>query len=188
MKKEEWQALRLALGPGLVLGDAFVAICKQLERHPYYDDVFHPITQLELKKGKFKCLDLDANGRMVSMNETFLGDKTRTKAHCEERRFKEACRSTVQYQVDKYRNTTPCPCGSIEKLEVDHIIHFETLIAGHFIERPDTNAYGKDGVKTIFVGQVAENWRNYHQTNATLRMLCKTCNCKRAKAPKPRFL
>ena len=49
MLKEEWQALRLALGPGLVLGDAFVAICKQLERHPFYIDVFHPITQLEFR-------------------------------------------------------------------------------------------------------------------------------------------
>jgi hypothetical protein len=184
MKKGEWQALRLELGPGLVLGDGFLAICKQLERHPYYLDVFYPITQLELKKNKFNQLDLEANGRLVSMNETFLGDKTRTKAHMDETRFKEACRSTIQYQVDQFRNTTPCTCGSIEKLEVDHIIHFETLIAGHFLERPAPNAYAKDGVKNIFVGEVAETWRNYHQANATLRMLCKTCNCKRKKAPK----
>jgi hypothetical protein len=180
MKKEEYQQMRVELGLCANIEAAnpvyYAAMVEQLKLHPELDGV---TTHLAFVHNKYPCPELHRNGRAVSMNECFIKGNTLEKK--KEREFKVACRTTIEDQINAARTATPCEmCGSGELLEVDHIIHFQTLYEQHFgLTRPP---YFKDAARRpVFKGEVARAWQEYHAANATFRMLCKHCNCARAK-------
>jgi hypothetical protein len=180
MKKDEYQRMRAELGLCADIEAAnpvyYAAMVEQLKLHPDLDGV---TTHLAFVRNKYPCPELHRNGSAVSMNECFILNNTLEKK--KEREFKTACRTTIEDQINAFRCVTPCAfCGSLDRLEVDHIVHFQTLYEKHFGNtRP---AYVKDAARRpVFEGEVAREWREFHAANATFRMLCKSCNCSRAK-------
>ena len=203
MKKDEYQQMRAELGLCANIEaanpDYFAAMVEQLTQHPEYTEV---TTHLAfVRNAKYPAYpELHRNGAAVSMNECFIKGNTLEKK--KEREFKTACRTTIEDQINAFRSVKPCAggpevldpsgraaltpagcafCGSGDQLEVDHIVHFQTLYEQHFgLTRPP---YTKDAARRpVFDGEVARGWREYHAANATFRMLCKSCNTRRAKA------
>jgi hypothetical protein len=160
----------------------FATLCAFLERHPEAIEGYVIGDLAFVRNPMFGGIDLHLDGVCVSMQECFIKNNSVGKKH--EHEFKVACRTTIEDQVNSFRSDDPCAfCGSSVNLEVDHVVHFQTLYENHFgTTRPP---YTKDAAhRSIFEGDVARGWREYHAANATYRMLCKRCNGKRAKANK----
>ena len=160
----------------------FETLCGFLERHPEAVAGYVIGDLAFVRNPQFGGIDLHLDGVCVSMRECFTKGNTPEKKR--EREFKAACRTTIEDQVNLFRSDAPCAfCWSTDKLEVDHVVHFQTLYENYFgLTRPP---YTKDTARRpIFEGEIARGWREYHAANATYRMLCKRCNSSRAKASK----
>lgn len=105
--------------------------------------------------------------------------------------FKKALRTTIEPQIISFKNSCKelkCElCSSYKLPQVDHIIHFEKLI-------DDFKKINKENIPIIFYKNklldlefkkedelIKNNWYKYHLENATLRILCRTCNLTREK-------
>ena len=116
---------------------------------------------------------------VISANECFYTNQSRA-AH-DLRKVKRAARTTIRHQVDAFRNQTPCACGSSSKLQVDHVRHFDDLITTFLNGRIPTEFEYTDGREPVFQEPLATEWNDFHRKNATLRMLCASCNVSRPK-------
>lgn len=107
-----------------------------------------------------------------------------------------AMRSSIDEQIYLFRkeNEQRCVfCDSVNELQVDHEIHFDT-IATNFIDSvgieniPKTFGNTDDGTNRKCFLEIDDNfkneWTDYHRKHATLRMLCKKCNLTRPNAPR----
>lgn len=105
--------------------------------------------------------------------------------------FKKALRITIEPQIINFKNSIEdkkCElCSSKENIHVDHIIHFEKLIE-------DFLKINRENIPILFYKNklldlefkeedliIKNNWYNFHLENATLRLLCQTCNLSRPK-------
>jgi len=97
---------------------------------------------------------------------------------------------TIQYKNERIKNDGYISCDICDdytdKLEVDHIYKFRKLV-DDFIKNRDI----ENEIKNIIVDdlknggkmfkentQIKKDFEEYHQKNATLRLLCKKCNLK----------
>ena len=111
------------------------------------------------------------------------------KSESEEKYHKSNCisafRDAIRPQIVKFReeNNVCCNCGVFENLEVDHKydeMPFKTLIQNYL---DDTKTDYKDYELTSHYasGDTLSNkddiaWKSYHQENAILRSLCRSCH------------
>ena len=115
----------------------------------------------------------------ISANECFY--KKPNKAAHDLRKMKRAARTTIRGQVDAFRNTTPCECGSTLKLQVDHVRHFDDLITTFLHGRLPLEFDDTEGREPVFQEPLATEWNDFHRENGTLRMMCAACNVARPK-------
>ncbi|EKQ70349.1 Protein of unknown function (DUF3223) [Leptolyngbyaceae cyanobacterium JSC-12] len=100
----------------------------------------------------------------------------------------EAYRNSVDDQILKFKSDNPLVCelcGSLDRPEVDHIEPLITLVEK--FEETVTSVpmeFDDDPVYHFRIFKKEDNkfkatWRRFHKKNATLRILCKRCNCSR---------
>lgn len=98
-----------------------------------------------------------------------------------------AFRQAIEDQIKEFRiahRADPCEfCGTRQELTVDHITKFRQLKDDFLALHPThPTEFGKNELaQEIFRPEDAEYcqlWKEYHKTNATLRILCKPCNQK----------
>lgn len=101
-----------------------------------------------------------------------------------------AYRQAIQYQIDEYlslsKNKKCCICESRENIQVDHNEKTFISILNSFeheyriISYPTVEDYkcihGFRFKKDEYSNEFIENWQQYHKNNATLQILCRTCN------------
>lgn len=106
-----------------------------------------------------------------------------------------AMRSSVDEQILRFRknNKAKCAlCPNTDKLHVDHIIHFDEIVLNFInimeskkIKIPDTFGDTNDDTHRRCFLEIYNNFKNewieYHNKHATLRILCQTCNLTRTK-------
>lgn len=160
------------------------------KRHPDYPEKINGIIDLKLIINPlYKCQSL----LMVKLDNT-LEDISYLKCvtQAAKDKLKIAMRNSIVPQIYKFResaNLICTNCGSLDNLQVDHIVHFEKLYLDFIDERNnlpksfDTNI----GYTSIFKKEdilFETEWSNYHNINAKLQILCKRCNCSREKFKK----
>jgi hypothetical protein len=110
--------------------------------------------------------------------------------------LKAAMRESIQSQITEFKTNTIliCEiCGSSENPQADHIKHFDELynefLSLNTLEVPtrfnDTLANLKVFKEEDFL--FCKSWQDYHKQNATLRILCRTCNLSRPKYISPKI-
>jgi len=121
----------------------------------------------------------DSSEWVISANECFYKNPSK-EAHAL-RKMKRAARTTIRDQIEAYRTTTPCECGSSVKLQVDHVRHFDDLITTFLHGRLPLDFDYTEGREPVFQEPLATEWNDFHHSNATLRMMCASCNVARPK-------
>lgn len=103
--------------------------------------------------------------------------------------FKRAMRDEVSHQIAEFRMANYSPSHNSEKMHVDHVIHFDTLVQ-QFCTKMELVAEnvsiekGRLGSKRLVDRKLADNWQKYHLENAMLRMITATENLTRKKPPR----
>lgn len=177
-------------------------LCALIERHPQYPLKKGPgITKFLIKrsfKGHVELHLLRADGTQVDISwKTCASGKGNTSLQ----NLKEAMRVSIEPQIDDFRNLNfeigmYCQiCGlnilSIHDSQIDHEIHFETLVNNFLlvntIKVPDdfddeiiTNRAKFKIEDSIF----SDDWIKFHSSEAKLRVVHSSCNLGRKKAPK----
>lgn len=120
------------------------------------------------------------------------------KATSELSNLKAAMRVQVQNQIDDFKYSNFLPEGICEicnatlntpkSVHVDHVVHFDSLVGDFLKDNPDYPKQFDDEPLTnkakfkIEDLSYAENWSNFHQENASLRLVHGSCNLRRKKA------
>ncbi len=163
------------------------------KRHPAYPEKIFGMIDVKIrnnpKYGQKELYILYENGNCqdISYNLCITGKPKNN--------LKVAMRVAIEPQIIRFRNISEyiCQtetCKSTDDLEVDHEIHFEKLY-------DDFMAQYNGNIPSVFDENVGHlkcfkkedrefetKWYNYHEKNAKLRMLCKTCNRCREKYKK----
>jgi hypothetical protein len=183
MDKKEFQALRTVIGVcrsiRTAYPDKYARLREMFERHPTAGiDIIDLRAARNPVWGGIDYVAVYPTGEwVISANECFY--KNSSKPAHDNRKIKRAARAAVRDQIEAFRNSKPCLCGSRVKMEVDHVRHFDDLITTFLDGRVPTEFDYTDGCEPIFREPIATEWRDFHQANAELRMLCKKCNAMR---------
>ena len=189
MNKSEFQALRAELG---ICENISIrhpeAYAKLIELFSHNPKAGEGILELHaLRNPKYGGIDYHAvyatGEYTISVKECFI--KNNTVEAQALRKVNPAARTTIRAQIEAARTRTPCPCGSTLKLEVDHVRHFDDLLTTFLNGRVPLEFEYTAGCEAMFLEPLASEWREFHQTHAELRMLCKQCNLKRPRWKKP---
>jgi len=170
-------------------------IIELLKRHPDFISKTKHMTNIKIVRDtlnrnalKIMIINTDASEMDISWRIAITGKSKGFKYE-----LMSAMRSSIEEQISEFRkyNEQKCVlCSRTDKLHVDHIIHFDE-IAFNFMK-----TIGKQHIPTK-VGDTNDNthrrcflqidetfkkeWIDYHYKNASLRMLCQTCNLTRSK-------
>jgi hypothetical protein len=186
MKKSEFQALRIEIGCCERIStqhpEAYARLIEMFKKHPTAGD---DILELHARRNPiWRGIDYYAEYAddvvyTISANECFF--KTNSPEAHAIRKMKKAARSTIRDQIEAVRTTTPCTCGSSLNLQVDHVRHFDDLLMTFLNGRVPLVFEYTAGCEAVFMEPLRSEWRDFHQRNAELRMLCQKCNSSRPK-------
>lgn len=169
--------------------DAYNKLCELFKNHPEYPYKIRDMVDLCIKKNKlnFKAFELNIIREDGSIED--ISYRSCIVKRPLDYNLKQAMRYSISPQILEFKNKSNliCSfCNSTENLEIDHIKLFKELY-DDFIKQNtniptifDDNTYNGAMFKKEDV-EFEEKWRNYHKDNATLRVLCKKCNCSRNK-------
>jgi hypothetical protein len=123
---------------------------------------------------------LETTEKIVSLNKCFYKNKEKAQEQDTRKRWIDACRVVIYPQIEEYRKRAEkvCVlCQSTEKLQVDHIKHFDEIWTTYYTTNP------KPEIISLPTGEntVNDGFYEYHKKEATYRILCQTCNCTREK-------
>jgi 5-methylcytosine-specific restriction endonuclease McrA len=156
------------------------ALC---ERHPWFDEKrdvgIHPFTvtdgnKLGICRTDDSLVDISWSKWCVSPNRA---DNT----------LENCMRKSIKPQIEQFRTTSQPTCVLCPNVaeHVDHIYEFRKLVADFVKTRSDTPTTFKS---VLFSGDVFHEdspfeaaWIVHHRTHASLRMLCRPCNLRRAR-------
>ena len=177
--------------------DSFKVLNKILERNPNFNSRKENISTIKLvedtSNNSLKMFLVYENGHENAISwKCAITGKVKTDKY----KLMSALRSSVEDQILKFRRESiqECNfCNSKNNLHVDHIKHFEEIVF-EFLEIMKT----KNKKIPTFFGETDRNrkcflendseiqtlWNEYHKREATLRMLCQSCNLKRPKTSK----
>lgn len=104
-----------------------------------------------------------------------------------EKRINWAMRYSIKEQIIEFKNSNknkPCEfCGTYSDITADHIIKFKKLKDDFLSENPkhptefSKNKFSSDIFREEDI-EFEKLWQEYHRKNATLRILCSSCNYK----------
>jgi hypothetical protein len=168
-----------------------------LKRHPEYITKTEKMIDfkisydlLNIKALKILILNNDGSETDISWRVAIKGIPKTSKQD-----LFSALRTTIMPQIYNFRkkNENICEyCKKTEELHVDHVIHFEE-IAQNFLNKmnlegvkiPDNFDEIDNGTHLLIFDKkdkkFRDSWYDYHQENAILRILCKSCNLTRTK-------
>lgn len=120
------------------------------------------------------------------------------KPKAEKTKFNSALRESVSDQIKDFKSSNDtslcemCDHRIVGVCEADHIIYFDKLVEMFISQNPTISMPKKYGKKTpcnstMFLEEdlnIGELFSEFHRVNATLRIVCLTCNRTRDK-PKP---
>jgi len=168
-----------------------------LKRHPSFTIKTQNMFNLKIEKDALNMRGLKILIINNDMSETDISWRCSItgKHKSDKNELMSAMRSSVEDQIIQFRNTSSKNCVFCDKklqLHVDHIIHFDEIALNFVNIAKDKNI----GIPTTF-GETDDNthrrcfleidndfknqWIKYHDENASLRMLCETCNLTRPK-------
>lgn len=113
----------------------------------------------------------------------------------EKTQFKSALRESVSDQIEDFKSSHDkshcemCYLRIVGVCDADHIIYFDKLVETFMSQNPTISMPEKYGKKprcnsTMFLGKdlyIGELFSEFHRVNATLRIVCPTCNQTRDK-------
>ena len=185
MQKKEFQQTRSDIGLCHSIStthpDKFARLREMFGRHPTAgNDIIDLRAERNPTWGGIDYVAVYPTGEwVISANECFYKNPS-PGAH-DLRKVKRAARTTIRGQIDAYRTTTPCGCGSTIKLQVDHVRHFDDLITTFLHGRLPVEFDYTEGREPMFQEPLATEWNEFHRKHATLRMMCGACNNARPK-------
>lgn len=171
------------------------------ERHPYYSEKFEKFIDFQIVTNALNIRGLALN--LVNNDGTFteISWKICVSGKCKttEALFNSALRQCISNQIKNFKDITDlsycreCDCSLIEKTpHIDHYeIQFKQLVEDFLkvnkeIIKNLPNEYDKKEItfETLFKDNdswIGNLFEKYHLDNATLRVLCETCNLTRKK-------
>lgn len=146
----------------------YFELFKELVKNKNYDNIFYfSIVPNRINTKTYECQVHLENGeiKVFSWNKCIL-DRKETDHH----KIRNIMRTAIVPDILSFKRDAICcnECGSIECLHADHVEPFRDL-ANKFIE-----IYG-DMVDEEWIN----NWKKYHKQNASLQILCASCNYKK---------
>jgi len=168
-----------------------------LKRHPDFTSKTQNIFNLKIVKDALNTSGLKILIINNDMNETDISWKCAItgKHKSAKSKLMSAMRSSVDNQIFEFRKTSSNKCvlcPNTDKLHVDHIIHFDEIVFNFInimknnnIGIPNTFGETDDNTHRRCFLEIDDNFKNewikYHYENASLQMLCQTCNLTRTK-------
>jgi hypothetical protein len=173
--------------------DAFLFFKQLLQRHPYKETKgVSKIIDIEIKKYALtrKVIGYSDFQIVMKLNDN-TSDSISWVKSCNKQdnpvgqKLRWAMRLAIRPQILEFKTQnkkTSCElCNTTKELSVDHIIKFRTLCTD-FVdmhqEYPnlfDRNKFAQEVFRKCDA-VYEQKWLDYHKTNATLRILCVTCN------------
>ena len=168
-----------------------------LKRHPNFTSKTQKMFNLKIVKDTLNTSGLKILIINDDMSETDISWKCAiTGKHTSyKNELMSAMRSSVDEQIFEFRKTSSNKCvlcPNTDKLHVDHIIHFDEIVFNFIsimkdknIGIPNTFGETDDNTHRRCFLEIDDNFKNewikYHYENASLQMLCQTCNLTRTK-------
>ena len=178
-----------------------IGICENVLSHNKYADLLgilkrHPDFEVKMKNMKLIKIQQEPfqkGNQIVIINddnsETFISFITAIsgKPMSHHAMLRDALRNSIDDQIKAFRSTKNfCETCKITKhLEVDHIIRFEYLVRNFLSTQNEwliPKTFGKmDDMmhRNCFLKEDCvfnKAWVEYHRENATLQILCRSCN------------
>jgi hypothetical protein len=168
-----------------------------LKRHPDFTSKTQNMFNLKIVKDAWNTSGLKILIINNDISETDISWKCAItgKHKSDKNKLMSAMRSSVDDQIFEFRKTSSDKCVlclNTDKLHVDHIIRFDEIVFNFINIIKDKNI----GIPNTF-GETDDNthrrcflkiddhfknkWIKYHYENASLQMLCQTCNLTRTK-------
>ena len=168
-----------------------------LKRHPDFTSKTQNMFNLKFVKDTWNTSGLKILIINNDMSETDISWKCAItgKHKSDKNKLMSAMRSSIDEQIFEFRKTSSNKCvlcPNTNKLHVDHIIHFDEIVFNFISIMKDKNigipnAFGETNDNThrrCFL-EIDDNFKNewikYHYENASLQMLCQTCNLTKTK-------
>jgi hypothetical protein len=168
-----------------------------LKRHPDFTSKTQNMFNLKIVKDTWNTSGLKILIINDDMSETDISWKCAItgKHKSDKNELMSAMRSSIDEQIFEFRKTSSNKCvlcPNTDKLHVDHIIHFDEIVFNFISIMKDKNigipnAFGETNDNThrrCFL-EIDDNFKNewikYHYENASLQMLCQTCNLTKTK-------
>jgi len=168
-----------------------------LKRHPDFTSKTQNMFNLKIVKDVWNTSGLKILIINDDMSETDISWKCAItgKHKSDKNELMSAMRSSVDEQIFEFRKTSSNKCvlcPNTDKLHVDHIIHFDEIVFNFIsimkdknIGIPNTFGETDDNTHRRCFLEIDDNFKNewikYHYENASLQMLCQTCNLTRTK-------
>jgi hypothetical protein len=177
-------------------------LCK---RHPYYLEKLNKFVDFQIYQDALNKRGLALN--IVNNDNTYTEISWRIcisgKGKSQKTLFNSALRQCISYQIKEFRDSSDlsycreCNCSLNDKTpHIDHHeIQFIKLVENFLELNKETIVipveYNKKNItfETLFKDEdiwIGKLFENYHLQNATLRVLCETCNLTREKYKKER--
>jgi len=159
-------------------------------RHPDYPEKLFGMTDLAIKWNHTSQLALELIKEDGTLDDISIPVCISGKA---KNNFKIAMRSAIDDQIRAFREETVYRCAECSttdksiQYDVDHIRHFEQLLqdflSGTTLAKPTEFEDREDNRKVFLTAdkEFEEAWQTFHKIHARLRILCHSCNGKRAK-------
>ena len=175
----------------------FITLIEILKRHPNFIQKTQNMDNIKiirdsLNKKAYKIIIINTDDSEIDISwKCAVTGKMKGNKH----ELMSAMRSSIDKQILQFRkdNDLKCVlCNDIDKLHVDHIIHFDEIALNFInimesknIKIPDTFGDTNDNTHRRCFLQIDHNfkkeWFEYHFTHANLRILCQKCNLTRTK-------
>jgi len=168
-----------------------------LKRHPDFTSKTQNMFNLKIVKDTWNTSGLKILIINDDMSETDISWKCAItgKHKSDKNELMSSMRSSIDEQIFEFRKTSSNKCvlcPNTDKLHVDHIIHFDEIVFNFISIMKDKNigipnAFGETNDNTHrrcfleFDDNFKNEWIKYHYENASLQMLCQTCNLTKTK-------
>jgi len=175
----------------------YITLIEILKRHPNFISKTLNMCNIKIVKNAwntsgFEILVINTDTSEIDISwKCAISGKHKSDKH----ELMSAMRSSIDEQIFQFRkssNDICVLCSNTDKLHVDHIIHFDEIVLNFInimksknIEIPNTFGETDDNTHRRCFLEIDDNFKNewikYHYENASLQMLCQTCNLTRTR-------
>lgn len=146
----------------------YFELFKEIVKNKNYDNIFYfSIVPNRINTKTYECQVHLENGdiKVFSWNKCIL-DRKETDHH----KLRTIMRSAIVPDILSFKRDAICcnECGNVEYLHADHVEPFRDLANNFILEN------GCDATE-----EWINEWKKYHKQNASLQILCASCNYKK---------